>query len=135
MRFNPTIHKRRSIRLSGWNYSQSGGYFITLCTQGRECLFGDIISEEMCLNPTGQGVRALWAQLPAWFPGIILDEFIVMPNHLHGILFLGNWNEGEDENGGAASSTPTKVLEEKIEKDRNGDADCRAPTLGRIIRA
>lgn len=88
MKYNPDKHHRRSIRLKGYDYSSPGAYFITICTHQRQCLFGDIVDGEMRLNPLGQLVNACWQRLPFHFPNLTLDAFVVMPNHIHGILVL-----------------------------------------------
>jgi REP element-mobilizing transposase RayT len=79
---------RRSIRLQGYDYSQAGSYFVTICTQGRECLFGDIVDGEMRLNDTGRIVADEWIKTAEIRDEIELDEWVVMPNHFHGILVL-----------------------------------------------
>ena len=81
-------HHRRSIRLKGYDYSQAGAYFVTICTQDRECLFGDIVDGEMRLNDAGQMVHRIWNDLSVEYPDIEIDEFIVMPNHFHGIIVI-----------------------------------------------
>jgi REP element-mobilizing transposase RayT len=86
MSYNPEIHKRKSIRLKGYDYSQEGLYFITLCCQNRECLFGQIHNGSMILNDAGKMIENEWLNLENRFPNIELHEFIVMPNHFHGIL-------------------------------------------------
>ena len=86
MKYNPEIHKRRSIRLKGYDYSQAGLYFITICVQDRECLFGNIENGEMILNDAGKMIETEWLNLNNRFSNIELHEFIVMPNHFHGIL-------------------------------------------------
>jgi REP element-mobilizing transposase RayT len=86
MPYNPKIHKRRSIRLKGYDYSKAGLYFITICVQNRECLFGKIENEEMVLNDAGKMIETEWMNLKIRFPNIELNEFVVMPNHFHGIL-------------------------------------------------
>jgi REP element-mobilizing transposase RayT len=86
MSHNPEIHKRKSIRLKGYDYSQEGLYFITLCCQNRECLFGQIHNGSMILNDAGKMIENEWLNLENRFPNIELHEFIVMPNHFHGIL-------------------------------------------------
>jgi REP element-mobilizing transposase RayT len=88
MKYDPQIHHRRSIRLKGYDYSQSGLYFITLCIQNRECLLGEIEHNLINLNPAGGMVKQIWQQLPRRFPYIQIDEFVVMPNHLHGIILI-----------------------------------------------
>jgi len=86
MIYNPEIHHRRSIRLHGYDYTQPGAYFITLCTHDRECLFGDVFNENVLLNELGQIVKRTWQWLGKQYGHIQLDAFIVMPNHLHGII-------------------------------------------------
>ncbi len=81
-------HHRRSIRLQGYDYSQPGSYFVTICTQNHECLFGDIVEGEMVLNDAGQMVQAVWDALPRHYPGIGIDMFVIMPNHIHGIITI-----------------------------------------------
>lgn len=88
MPYNPAIHHRRSIRLKGYDYTQSGAYFVILVTQGRDCLFGDVANDEMQLNDAGRMVQSAWEALPQRFPGIELDEYRIMPNHTHGIIVV-----------------------------------------------
>ena len=88
MRFDPERHRRRSMRLKGYDYSQAGAYFVTICTQGRACLFGEVVDGEMRLNDAGRMVVAEWERLPALFSNVVLDAFVVMPNHIHGIVIL-----------------------------------------------
>jgi putative transposase len=89
VKFNPDIHHRRSIRLKGYDYSQSGAYFVTIVAQGRASLFGHIENDEMILNDAGQMLVKWWTELPNKFPQITLGVFIVMPNHFHGIIIIG----------------------------------------------
>jgi REP element-mobilizing transposase RayT len=86
MSYNPDIHHRQSIRLKHYNYGQSGSYFITICTQNRICFFGDIIDGQMHLNPAGLVVDKIWHELPNQFMSISIDVFVLMPNHLHGLI-------------------------------------------------
>jgi len=88
MIYNPNIHHRRSIRLVGYDYSQSGAYFITICTPNRECIFGEIVDRVMNYNELGNIARSYWQNLARHHPNIAIDEWIVMPNHLHGIIII-----------------------------------------------
>jgi len=88
MTYDPQRHHRRSIRLKGYDYTQPGAYFITICTRGRECLFGEIIDGEMHLNEAGQIVVQTWQDLPNHISNVQLDAFVVMPNHVHGIIII-----------------------------------------------
>jgi REP element-mobilizing transposase RayT len=88
--YNPKIHHRRSIRLRDFDYSSNGAYFVTICTQNREFLFGNILGGEMTLNGAGWMLTEFWLKLADKFIGISLDEFIIMPNHFHGIICINN---------------------------------------------
>lgn len=88
MPYNPDIHHRRSIRLPGYDYAQPGTYFITACTHNRECLFGDIVDGAVRLNEMGRIVAEEWIKTGTIRPEITLDEWVVMPNHFHGILCI-----------------------------------------------
>lgn len=90
MAYNPKIHRRRSLRLKGYDYTQVGAYFVTIVTHGRLCLFGEIVGKEMRLNEAGEMVCRFWEVLPQRFPAIEMDMFVVMPNHLHGIVVIKN---------------------------------------------
>jgi REP element-mobilizing transposase RayT len=81
---------RRPLRLKGYDYSQPGAYFITICTHERIPLFGEIIAHQMRPNSYGMIVTAVWNELPDHYPNAALDAFIVMPNHIHGIIILGD---------------------------------------------
>lgn len=81
-------HHRRSIRLTDYDYTQNGAYFVTICTHQRQCLFGDVIDGEIVLNAWGQVVIEEWEQTAIVRPNIELDSFVVMPNHIHGILVI-----------------------------------------------
>ena len=82
------LRKRRSIRLPCYDYAWDGVYFVTFCTFGRECLFGRVENGVINLNSMGLIAQNLWMALPERFPRIRLDEFIVMPNHFHGIVHI-----------------------------------------------
>jgi len=82
------VHQRRSIRLRGYDYSQPGSYFVTVCTKGRECLFGNVIDEEVALNFAGRVVQEEWSYTEIIRPEVQVDEFVIMPNHIHGIITI-----------------------------------------------
>src|SRR4030042_4816166 len=88
--FDPKIHHRRSIRLKNYDYSKPGAYFITLCTHRRECILGDIVDGNIQLNQFGEIVREEWLRTEQIRPEITMDEFMVMPNHMHGIIMIRN---------------------------------------------
>ena len=93
MSYDPEIHHRRSIRLQGYDYSQSGAYFVTICTFQRQHLLGAVNNGEMQLNVTGQIVSAIWQRIPQHFPNVELDQFILMPDHLNGIIVISEQAE------------------------------------------
>jgi putative transposase len=86
MVYNPDLHHRRSIRIKGYDYGQSGFYFITICTCKRERLFGKIRNGKMELNKWGNLVHNEWLKTAEIRPNIKLDAFVVMPDHIHGII-------------------------------------------------
>ena len=86
MRYKPQIHHRRSIRLKGYDYSQPGVYFITICIAGRRCLMGCVSDGVMELSKYGRIAKKHWIELPNRFSGIELGEYVIMPNHMHGIV-------------------------------------------------
>lgn len=86
MTYDPQCHRRRSIRLRGYDYAQPGAYFVTLVTRDRACVFGEVVDGQMRLNACGATVRACWEDIPTHFPRVQLDAFVIMPNHIHGVL-------------------------------------------------
>lgn len=81
-------HHRRSIRLKDYDYSQAGAYFVTICTQEKACLFGEVVDDEMRLNEYGEYIVRWWDDIPRHFPAVDTDVFVVMPNHIHGLVVM-----------------------------------------------
>ena len=96
MPYDPQLHHRRSYRLSGHDYTSTGPYLITLCTQHRRFFFGSIRNGEMRLSPAGLMVDTVWRTLPSRFPMLALDAFVVMPDHFHAIIWLRGGSESEN---------------------------------------
>lgn len=88
VKFDPQKHNRRSIRLKGYDYSQVGAYYVTIVAYRRECLFGAIVNKETRLSKFGVVVEQQWEKLPKRFPSIELGAYMVMPNHMHGIIVI-----------------------------------------------
>jgi REP element-mobilizing transposase RayT len=109
MRYDPDKHHRRSIRLKGHDYSQPGAYFVTIRTLERACLFGHVVNGEMRLNDAGEIARRGWEDIPRHFPLVELDAFVIMPNHVHGIIVI--------QGRGEASAIPPHVSEEQPRSD------------------
>ena len=129
-RTNNPPPRRRPLRLPGFDYSSEGAYFVTMCTRNRECLFGHVVNGKMCLKEAGRMVQRVWDGLSDRFPVIESDAFVVMPNHVHGILVVGaalappkRRKAGAGlapPRWGAASSAPTRFA---------------STTLGTVLRA
>ena len=97
--------RRKSIRLQEYDYSQAGGYFVTICTQDRDCLFGEIVDGTMILNEMGKIVESEWIKSPEIRSEIELDVFQIMPNHFHTVLFIMGLND-DDPVVGATGRSP-----------------------------
>lgn len=87
-KYNPDLHHRRSIRLREYDYSQAGVYFLTICTREKECMLGEIDNGKMELNEYGAIIKNEWMKTQKVRKNIELDEFIIMPNHIHGIVII-----------------------------------------------
>ena len=105
-------HHRKSIRLKEYDYSQPGEYFVTICTQNHEYLFGSIVNGNMDLNEKGKVVDKCWKGIPEHFSNVALDEYIIMPDHFHGIVIINEF----DINGRGEIISPLQK-----------------PTLGKIV--
>ncbi len=126
-KYNPQIHHRHSIRLKGYDYTQQGIYFITICTHKRAHLFGEVVDGKMVLNPFGRVVATYWQRIPRHFPHVQLGTWVVMPNHIHGLIII------TDDSGGEAP--PQVPMPAEIDGDAQipGQSDtiegCLAPTM------
>lgn len=98
---NEIDQRRRSVRLPHYDYDQWGAYFVTLCVQDRACLFGAVVRDSMKLNPLGVLASSEWRRTPMVRPNVELDEFVIMPNHLDGIIVI-------TESGRGVSHTPSE---------------------------
>lgn len=110
----PNYPNRHSIRLKGYDYSQEGLYFLTLCCKDRICRFVKVVNGEMILNETGKIAEVCWLQIPKHFPNVVLHEFVIMPNHIHGIVeIVGTKNQSGNEIVGAKNFSPVNDNEIK----------------------
>jgi REP element-mobilizing transposase RayT len=131
-KFDPREHHRRSIRLKGYNYSDVGGYFVTIVTRRREFLFGEIVNGEMMLNRYGEIVQKWWDEISVHFINVETGAFVIMPNHVHGIVFI-------IERRGAVPAPDGKTNnhgpdEEDIHNLQGGiTPPLQTPTLGQIV--
>lgn len=108
MRYDPEKHHRRSIRLKGYDYTQSGAYFVTMCTHERECLFGGVTNGQVQLSRLGEIVYEEWFRTAELRPYVCLypDEFVVMPNHIHGIIWIVESTSPTASGTGTAAPRP-----------------------------
>ncbi|MCL4272921.1 MAG: hypothetical protein KJZ77_03550 [Anaerolineales bacterium] len=105
---------RRSIRLKGYDYAQEGAYFVTIVTWRREFLFGEIVNGEMMLNPRGEIVDECWRSIPEHFPHAELGAYVIMPNHVHGIIMIHTTGENRiatntSQSVGARHASPLRI--------------------------
>jgi len=128
---NSNRHNRHSIRLKGYDYSRQGLYYITLCCKDRICLFGEIIDGKMILNDAGKIADECWNQIPEHFPNTILHEYIVMPNHIHGIIEIIETHDNQDTCRGEKFFAPTIFAHAPT---INTKFKSPAKTIGSIIR-
>ncbi len=140
MAYNPIKYHRRSIRLKGYDYAQAGLYFITICTQNRVCLFGDVINGEMILNQYGQIAYNEWLKTPQIRNNVELGDFVIMPNHIHVIIRLlcrgeshspdnheSHSPEIQELHGGGVLNTPPNL-------PPNSPPQSPSQTIGGIVR-
>jgi len=110
MNKDPRYRRRRSIRLKEFDYSASGAYFVTIVTQDRSCLFGEIFDGRMQPNSAGKAIQRWWLGLVTKFPTVETDEFVVMPNHIHAIVRITDTIVGADPRVGPAGAHPGAPL-------------------------
>ena len=135
-RYDPGKHRRRSTRLRGFDYARPGAYLVTLCTENRACLFGDMVKSEMRLNVVGQVVETCWRDIPNHFPHARLDAYVIMPNHIHGIIWIDNVetkNVGAESKSNVGTESKSNVGAKNFSPQPSA---FRSPekTLGSIVR-
>jgi REP element-mobilizing transposase RayT len=133
-KFDPQKHHRRSIRLKGYDYSSEGAYYVTIVVQGRECLFGEIVDGEMHLNEYGEIIQKWWNEIPIHFPNVELGAFVVMPNHVHGIIWIIDERRGEVL---SPRDDPNNNIQNGYVDNTNNQGGetppLQRPTLGQIV--
>ena len=131
MKYDPLIHHRRSIRLKGYDYASSGLYYITICTQDRECNLGEVKNGPMVLSDFGVIAQRCWDEICDHFDNVGLDEHVIMPNHVHGVIIIRD-NSRRDE---VTSSLRDPITDNVISSLRNDSRTKprRFPTLGQIV--
>ena len=131
-RFNPEIHHRQSIRLKGWDYSSPGIYFITICTCDHGDLFGDVENGVMMLNEFGKIVEYTWYDLTNHNPHVILDAFVVMPDHIHGIIIIHGGPAGAGSKPAPGKCYPQPPNVGAGSKPAPGKCYPQPPNAGRV---
>jgi REP element-mobilizing transposase RayT len=133
----PVRARRRSIRLEQYDYAQPGAYFVTLCTQARTCVFGEVANGAVHVSDAGRLVATLWKDIPRRFPRIELDMFVVMPNHIHGIIVISDGETAIIEGSAQATATaPVVGARFRNSEDEENRATTRvAPTIGKVVAA
>lgn len=142
--FDPNIRHRKSIRLRGYDYSQAGAYFVTIVTFQRAGLFGEIINGEMVLNETGKIIQKWWDDIPIHFPGVETGAFVIMLNHVHGIIIIHDRRgavpvplpPGNDEKGGNILNDKEQGGETRGGENLGGETPplpTKKPALGQIV--
>ena len=138
MPFNPKLHHRQSLRLQHYDYSQTGAYFVTICTHQRNCLLGDVVDGAMVLSALGLIVQKAWDVLPFNEANIELDACVVMPNHVHGIIVLQNHDLISHGliNQGAINLAPTEAdgVLDRVGARFIAPKDITPKKLGEIVR-
>lgn len=138
MKYNPEKHYRRSIRLKNYDYSSDGGYFITICTQNRECVFEQF-------SVLKNIVDAQWRNIPDRFKNVSLDEYIIMPNHIHGIISISNetrpvgatlavaqYNNPVNPDADPVVQSPLQITKH-IQEDNRAGVNPAPTTIGTVI--
>lgn len=126
MNENVKFTGRKSIRLNGYDYASEGLYFLTLCCYMNQHLFGKVIKGQMQLNNAGKVAYALWLEIPKHFPEVKLHDFVVMPNHIHGII--------EIVNGDSKVDSMKLVEQHSIAVKQKGLLRSPSRTIGSIVR-
>jgi len=122
-------YNRRSIRLKGYDYSQAGLYFVTICCKNREHFFGYISQQTMYLNDAGKMIASEWLKLPARFPDIHLHEFVIMPNHFHAIIELVGATLVVAQNAKQVAQNAEKTIQNKKRDTQNPEQDNQNPEI------
>ena len=115
------LNKRKSVRVADYDYSQNGMYYITICTKNRNCIFGEIKNGVMFLSDAGKIANVCWNEITKHFSQVSLHEFVIMPDHIHGIIEINN---STDAPVGAKHLSPYNELKNNS-KRANNDSNLR----------
>ena len=126
---NNREHRRRSRRLSGYDYAQAGAYFITVCAQVRACIFGEVVDGEIRLNDAGRMVENWWRELEKKFPNVSTDTHVVMPNHFHAIIILSDGNPPSPDGGADLCVCPDRDTEPGLSESQGAHTGAPLPRI------
>jgi putative transposase len=110
-----------STRLPAWSYASNAGYFVTICTDGKKCFFGEVVQGEMQLSPIGEIAHKLWYEIPDHFSHCQIDSFCVMPNHIHGILVINQIQEEDAMNQTQMQTQTQEDAMNRVSTRRDGE--------------
>lgn len=128
------LPQRCSVRLCGYDYSQEGLYFVTICTQDKACLFGNISNDEIVLTDVGKMAKHCWLSIPQHFSNAVLHEFVIMPNHIHGIIEIVEANKHSPNDVYVNNYSPDNVGANQHSPDDTSRFKSPSKTIGSIIR-
>ena len=114
-------YRVESTRLPGWDYASAGWYFVTICTRDRVPFLGDVVDGEMYLSPIGEIVAEEWQRTPQVRSNVTLDEWVIMPNHIHGIIVI------------VAGTPRVKTPRRGVSTTGRGGPTLRSGSLGAIV--
>jgi len=117
------------LRLLHWDYSWPGYYFVTICADMKNPVFGKIVDDEMVLNESGETVERIWNEIPSHFSGVEVDTFVVMPNHIHGIIII----LGDEDGCELGLATHASPLRKSGESSSRGPHGPKRRSLGSIV--
>ena len=130
MKYDPQKHHRRSIRLKNYDYASPGAYFVTIVTHRRQCLFGNVMDGQMRLNEFGEIVRDEWLKTETIRPRVQLDEYVIMPNHVHGIIIIN-----DDNRRGTLQHAPTIMQRTPTIEQFGKPTSDSIPTIIRLLKS
>jgi len=113
--YNPEIHHRKSVRLKGYDYSKSGYYFVTINLDNVRCMLAVWNTGVLTLTPIGEIIRKYWNEIPLHYPNASMDEFVIMPDHLHGIIGINDSSHGSCSCKGVQLNAPTNNKPQKTD--------------------
>ena len=134
MVYDANKHRRRSIRLPEYDYRSPGAYFVTICVHGGECLLGQVVDGEMRLNESGQIARDCWQAIPDHFPHVELDTWVVMPNHVHGIIVITDPAVGA-QHAAPLQREPQREPQQERASGPSPRTNVQPGSLGAIVRS